>query len=83
MSAADVEADLGTTHDELEPWDGQLIDEPTSTTRADTRIHQVTLRTKSWTTRLAKLPVKKTQHCRAPAILARLVPVTEAVDPYP
>ena len=47
MSSVDVEADLGTTHDELEPRDGQLVDEPTSTTGAGTRIHQVTMRTKS------------------------------------
>ena len=46
-SAADVEADLGTTHDEPKPRDGQLVDEPTSTTGAGTRIHQVTLWTKS------------------------------------
>ena len=43
----DVEANLGTTHDELEPRDGQLVDEPTSTTEAGTRIHQVTLWMKS------------------------------------
>ena len=47
MSITDVEADLGTTHDELEARDGQLVDEPTSTTGAGTRIHQVTMRTKS------------------------------------
>ena len=27
-SVANVEADLGTTHDEPEPWDSQLVDEP-------------------------------------------------------
>jgi len=47
MSVADVEADLGTTHDEPEPWDGQLVDEPTSPTRAGTHIHQMMLWTKS------------------------------------
>ena len=40
-SAADLEADLGTTHDEAEPLDGQLEDEPTSTAVTGTRIHQV------------------------------------------
>ena len=47
MSAIDEEADLRTTHDEPEPQDDQLVDEPTSTTRAGTRIHQVTLWLKS------------------------------------
>ena len=47
MSAIDEEADLQTTHDKLEPQDDQLVDEPTSTTGAGTRIHQVTMRTKS------------------------------------
>lgn len=42
-----LEADLGTTHDEIEPQDDQLVDGPTSTTGEGTRIHQVTLRTKS------------------------------------
>ena len=42
-----MEADLGTTHDEPEPQDGQLVDDPTSTTEIGTRIHQVTLWTKS------------------------------------
>ena len=41
MSAADLEADLGTTHDDPEPQDGQLEDEPTSTAVIGTRIHQV------------------------------------------
>ena len=42
MLAANLEADLGTTHDEPEPLDGQLEDEPISTARAGTCIHQVT-----------------------------------------
>ena len=46
-SATNVEADLGTSHDELEPRDDKLVDEPTSTTEVGTRIHQVRLRTKS------------------------------------
>jgi len=41
MSAGDLEADLGTTHDEPEPLDGQLEDEPTSIDVTGTRIHQV------------------------------------------
>ena len=41
MFAGDLEADLGTTHDDLEPLDGQLEDEPTSTAVTGTRIHQV------------------------------------------
>ena len=77
-----MEADLGTTHEEPEPRDGQLVDEPTSTTEVGTRIHQVTLWTKPMTP-LAKLPVKKTQDYRAPAVVTRLVLVTEAVDPHP
>ena len=47
MSAANVEADLGTTHEEPEPRDDQLVDEPTSTTKVGTRIQQVTPWTKS------------------------------------
>ena len=42
-----MEDDLGTTYDEPEPQDIQLVDKPTSTTEAGTRIHQVTLWTKS------------------------------------
>ena len=42
-----MEADLGTTHDKPEPLDSQLEDETTSTAGAGTRIHQVTLWTKS------------------------------------
>jgi hypothetical protein len=42
-----MEADLGTSHDEPEPQDSQLVDEPTSTTAIGTHIHQVRLRTKS------------------------------------
>ena len=38
-STADLEADLGTTHDELEPLDGQLEDEPISIARVGTLIH--------------------------------------------
>ena len=34
-------------------------------------------------TPLTKLPVKKTQDYRAPAVLTHLVLVTEAVDPHP
>ena len=47
MSAAVLEADLGTTHDEPEPQDNQLEDEPTSTAVTGTRIHQVTRWTKT------------------------------------
>ena len=39
--AVDLEADLGTTHDEPEPLDGQLEDEPTSIAVTGTCIHQV------------------------------------------
>ena len=46
MSVVDVEANLRTTHDELESQDGQLVDESTSTTKVGTHIHQVTLWTK-------------------------------------
>jgi hypothetical protein len=42
-----MEADLGTSHDEPELQDSQLVDEPTSTTAIGTHIHQVRLRTKS------------------------------------
>ena len=41
-SAVVLEADLGTTHDDPEPQDGQLEDEPTSTAVTGTCIHQVT-----------------------------------------
>ena len=47
MSATDVEANLGTTHEEPEPRDNQLVDEPTSITEVGTRIHQVMHWTKS------------------------------------
>ena len=40
-SAGDLEADLGTTHDEPVPLDDQLKNEPTSTAVTGTRIHQV------------------------------------------
>ena len=42
MLAAVLEADIGTTHDDPEPQDGQLEDEPTSTAITSTCIHQVT-----------------------------------------
>ena len=40
-SAGDLEADLGTTHDEPEHLDDQLENKPTSTAVIGTRIHQV------------------------------------------
>ena len=40
MSAGDVEADLGTTHDDPEALYDQLEDEPTSTAVIGTCIHQ-------------------------------------------
>ena len=46
-SAADLEDDLGTTHDEPEHLDGQLEDELISTVVIGTRIHQVTGWTKT------------------------------------
>ena len=47
MLAAVLEADIGTTHDDPEPQDGQLEDEPTSIAVIGTRIHQVTRWTKT------------------------------------
>ena len=82
MSAIDVEADLGSTHEEPEPRDDQLVDEPTSTTEAGTRIHQVTLWTKSNDTpRIAA--GKENPRLQSPSVPTRLVSVTEAVDPHP
>jgi hypothetical protein len=42
-----MEEHLGTSHNEAKPWDGQLVDETTSTTIAGRCIHQVRLRKKS------------------------------------
>jgi hypothetical protein len=46
-SAIDVRADLGTSYEELAPWDEQLEAATTSTARVGTHTHQVRLTVKT------------------------------------
>ena len=59
--AVDLEADLGTTHDELEPLDGQLEDKPTSTAVTGTCTHQVMGWTKTDDTPRTAVSIEKTR----------------------
>jgi hypothetical protein len=47
MSAVNMLSDMGTTHGELSPRDGQLEDESTSTTGVGTCIHLLRVRSRT------------------------------------
>ena len=77
MSAADLEADLRTTHDEPEPLDSQLEDEPTSIAGAGTRIHQVMRWMKSDNTPRTAAHIENPR-LQIPSVVTYLVLVSEA-----